>query len=416
MEKKPIRLKLPLKSVLLLFAVLSAIVLPLVWKASPPALDLNELSHVSLEVPETEPLSAPLSKLLERKEVLSFGPKEKQLERAIRKLDEGEWPPAPAALLGALESLEDPSIAGIRAALLAPGCLHRPEIGIIEEGPSHFSLHRGVQLLVLRAVLLSQQQRGGEGAAALNRLCDRLLYLEQRCRPALVPAVVLSSAIWRVRTAYGFMLARQDLVPWMRLAIWSRIRRMERRRSPMADAMRWEGKLTLSIVDAMDSDDDIPRRFPWYDKQETVRLGRHLARRNVWLAELSLASPEWARRLPEEDYLEQMREQPSWFTYFRYNGVGRALMAMATQDYRVRILRWHQERCMTAAHRASWVRELERRGRSIPSIATTPPPVDPFTRRRFRAAAPGDVRCAAPKRFRCELSGKTLVELPPTPR
>jgi hypothetical protein len=400
--------------------LLVAIVVTMVI-ANPSYPDLSELDEVSLALPEVSPPSAKLAALLEEKRGASFdGSDNSVFKDALEALREGRWIDAdPEHVLGVLAKLDDPSLPALREALLAPGCLplDRPDRS------RHYSfipLLKGIRLLVVEAVARAQLGQAAGAARDLFALHDRLLELEQRCASPLVPAMVLSSALGVVNNAWQFWLAQPGLEPTLRQGIWSRIKALERRPCPMPHAFRHEGRWLRSVLDAPKSkseqqgDSEPVKAWPWFDREQTLELFDALARRRVWLAGQPLDSKAWSRTFPEEEYVEKLREQPSWFTFFRYNGTGKVLVAIAAPSYRSMILRWHQQRCLCAARRARWLHDLARLGRPSPE-AGQPAPRDPFTKKSFELRDKARPLCAVPKHLSRVEPPRSGDPVPPLP-
>jgi hypothetical protein len=403
---------------LLLVAIVVTVVM-----ANPSLPELPELDKVSLDLPEVSPPSAKLASLLEEKLAASFdGADNAVIKDALEALRKGRWIDTEAEhVLGVLAKLDDPSLPGLREALLAPGCLPLDQPAQ-SRSYSYIPLLKGVRLLVVEAVARAQLGQARESARDLFAVHDRLLEMEQRCSSPLIPAIVLSSALGVVNSAWGFWLASgSGLDPSLRQGIWSRIKALETRPCPLPDAFRHEGRWIRSVLDDPDAeqkgDSEPIKVWPWYDREQTLELFDLLAKRRVWLASQTLDSKEWSRTFPEEEWLEKLREQPNWFTFFRYNGTGKVLVAIAAPSYRNMILRWHQQRCLSAGRRARWLHDLAKRGHEDHSNAAAgqPAPLDPFTKKRFEPLLPKGPICAIPTHLNQNEPPKLGEPVPPLP-
>jgi hypothetical protein len=386
-------------------------------QANPPFPDPPELADVSLELPKTPPVSRPLARLLSGgiPDGYSRGEATDLVEQVLGPT--GAWPQRPEAALRVLERLE-PSLAQVAKALEAPGCLPRPSGDFGQDDKvSYLLLLRASGLLVVREVIRARRQPA-EAAEALLRLGDRLLALEQRCAPDLVAAMVLSPALDVVHRGWGYLLALPELAPELQQQLWQRAVALEQRPSPLADAMRQEAAFLISYLEK-DLAEDVREEgghramWPWYDREQTIKTYTCFAKRRVWLAMAPLDSEAWIKKeLPEEAYLERVREQPGFYNLFRYNSVGTILLAIGGPDFRRYILKWHQQRCLLAARRARWDLDLQRQDRQPPKAI---PSKDPFNASPFSVEELHAKACAVPPRFGQEMAGVPVSGLPRDP-
>lgn len=405
------------RAVLVALGLLVALVTVAIWIANPSRPDPPELQKIDLKVPKAPPAAAALLRLLERKDPAVFSDEEPTAKAGLEAMKQGRWLADPAAVIVALDGLKDPSLTEVRTALLAPGCLPREMPAPDKDYRYSFlPLIRGVRLLTLRSVATAQQGDTAGAARGAFEILDRLLELEQRCAPSLIEAMVLTATVRVVARALGFQLAA-GLEPGLEKELWDRLGRLERRKSPVPDALRQEAgwlleTLPQAIRSAPSKGGEPPRSWPWYDEGDTRRLFELTYRRLVWLAEQPLGSKAWTRRFPEEEYLERTQNQPGWLALFRFNAIGKILAGIAAPAFRKYPLKWHQDRCAIAALRARWLHDLKARGRQ--PAAEMASPRDPFSGQPFVVLPDHNTFCAVPSAMLAgELKGSEPLPLPP---
>jgi hypothetical protein len=314
-------------------------------------------------------------------------------------------------------------LAEVRAALLAPGCLTEEKTASGPTQVSYLPLMRGVRLLTLRSLIQAGQGQPDQAAREIGALVDRLLVLEQECAPSLITAMILTVSLQHLARGLGFALAHPALSRGTEAEIWRRLARLEQRPTPIPGALRWEARWLRALLEqpvdfttvAQESRGERGAKAPWplYDKQATLTLHDRLARRNVWLAGQPLDAAAWARPSSEDEYLERLRRQPRLLSWLRWNSVGTTLLAVARPAMAKYSLKWHRDRCLLAAQRARWLRDLRQRGRA-PALEA-PPPLDPFRQQPFTGLEGAPV-CGVPRSF---LAGDEKLRLgsdpPPLP-
>jgi hypothetical protein len=409
--------KIWLLSMLLLLVVAVAVAAVLANSSFPETPDLDA---ISLELPRTAPPSKRLAALLESKRKLRYDLDKPPFKEAVAAVRAGRWLEEPVAVLKALDGLDKPSLSTFRAALMERGCLPEDELKVDAERYAFINLVHGARLMAARAVALTQTGQPTQALAYLGPVHDRLQQLEERCASNLLGTMVLEAALSYIRPAWGHLLASEGLPAELRQQVWLRIRSLESRQNPLPNALRQEDRFFSATLASVKEQSDTSGEkhlvaWPWYDEEETLKLQRVLSKRRIWLARQPLDTDAWTRTFPEEEYLDKIREAPPWLILARYNGTGKALLAIAAPSFNKYVFKWHQNRCLAAAQRARWARELKARGRSLIKDATTPAPLDPFTRKAF---AVGDKQCGVPARLLRGASGleaQAVAPLPPVP-
>jgi hypothetical protein len=388
--------------------------------ANPSFPETPDLDAISLELPRTEPAAKQLAALLETKRKLRFDLDASPFKEAVAAIKTGRWLDEPAEVIKALDELDKPSLATFRAALMERGCLPEEEFKVDAERYSLINLIRAAQLMAARAVALTQTGQPSQALAYLGPVHDRLQQLEERCASNLLGTMVLEVALSNIRPAWGHLLASEGLSDELRQQVWRRLRSMESRKNPLPDALRQEDRFLGSALASVKEQskkggEEHLTTWPWFDQEDTLKLQRVLSKRRVWLARQPLDSDAWSKTFPETAYFDAIRDRPPWLILARYNGTGKTLVAIAAPAFNKYTFKWHQNRCLAAAHRARWARELKTRGRKLIKDATTPAPLDPFTKKTF--SNQGE-QCAVPDRFlrgTSALKAQTVVPLPPAP-